>query len=143
MGKPLPSALRERVAAFVDEGHGEAARHLRVSPRFVNELMKFRRETGSLTPRGQQEHCKNTLDSRWPWRHGGAMSESADPPKVRVLDRINLRLSAETFHAIDMSRGKRAGNVSRNTWIAEAIEEKLARETAQAEPVEVGRAANG
>ena len=55
MGKPLPMALRERVAAFVDEGHGdrEAARHFRVSPRFVNELMKLRRETGSLAPRRQ------------------------------------------------------------------------------------------
>ena len=43
MGKPLPMALRERVAAFVDEGHGhrEASRHFRVSPRFVNELMSF------------------------------------------------------------------------------------------------------
>ncbi|WP_238719874.1 helix-turn-helix domain-containing protein [Nitratireductor alexandrii] len=55
MGKPLPMALRERVAAYVDEGHGhrEAARHFRVSPRFVNELMKRRRETGSLEPRRQ------------------------------------------------------------------------------------------
>ncbi len=55
MGKPLPMALRERVAAFVDEGHGhrEAARRFRVSPRFVNELMKLRRETGSLAPRRQ------------------------------------------------------------------------------------------
>lgn len=55
MGKPLPMALRERVAAYVDEGHGhrEAARHFRVSPRFVNELMKLRRETGSLEPRRQ------------------------------------------------------------------------------------------
>lgn len=55
MGKPLPMALRERVFAFVDEGRGhrEAARHFRVSPRFVNELMKLRRETGSLTPRRQ------------------------------------------------------------------------------------------
>lgn len=55
MGKPLPMALRERVAAFVDEGHGhrETARHFRVSPRFVNELMKLRRETSSLTPRRQ------------------------------------------------------------------------------------------
>lgn len=55
MGQPLPMALRERVAAFVDEGHGhrEAARHFRVSPRFVNELMKLRRETGSLAPRRQ------------------------------------------------------------------------------------------
>ena len=52
MGKPLPMALRERVAAFVEEGHGhrEAARRFRVSPRFVNELMKLRRETGSLAP---------------------------------------------------------------------------------------------
>jgi hypothetical protein len=50
MGKPHPMALRERVAAYVDEGHGhrEAARHFCVSPRFVNELMKLRRETGSV-----------------------------------------------------------------------------------------------
>jgi transposase len=55
MGKPLAMALRVRVAAYVDEGHGhrEAARHFRVSPRFVNELMKLRRETGSLEPRRQ------------------------------------------------------------------------------------------
>jgi transposase len=48
-------ALRERVAAFVDagRGHREAAHHFRVSPRFVNELMKLRRETGSLAPRRQ------------------------------------------------------------------------------------------
>lgn len=48
---------------------------------------------------------------------------------VSTLDRINLRLSSETFRAVDEARGRRAGNVSRNTWIAEAIEEKLARET--------------
>lgn len=55
MGKPHPMELRERVVAFVDEGHGhrEAARHFRVSPRFVNDLIKLRRETGSLTPRPQ------------------------------------------------------------------------------------------
>jgi transposase len=55
MGKPLPLALRKRVAAYVDEGHGhrEAARHFRVSPRFVNNLMKLRRQTGSLEPRRQ------------------------------------------------------------------------------------------
>lgn len=55
MGKPHPMALRERVAAYVDEGHGHraAARHFRVSPRFVNDLMKRRRETGLLEPRRQ------------------------------------------------------------------------------------------
>lgn len=55
MGKPLPMASRERVAAFVDEGHPhrEAAHRFRVAPRFVNELKKLRRETGSLAPRRQ------------------------------------------------------------------------------------------
>ena len=55
MGKPHPIELRTRVVAFVDEGHGhrETARHFRVSPKFVNELIKLRRETGSLSPRPQ------------------------------------------------------------------------------------------
>ncbi|MBI1196389.1 MAG: hypothetical protein GC203_00845 [Phenylobacterium sp.] len=47
---------------------------------------------------------------------------------VRSLDRINLRLPAETFEAIDAARATRPGAVSRNTWITEAIEEKLARD---------------
>ena len=53
MGKPHPIELRTRVVAFVDEGHGhrEAARHFRVSPKFVNDLIKLRCETGSLVPR--------------------------------------------------------------------------------------------
>ncbi|MFC3068820.1 hypothetical protein [Phenylobacterium soli] len=49
---------------------------------------------------------------------------------VRALDRINLRLPVETFEAIDESRALRPGSVSRNTWITEAIEEKLARDRA-------------
>jgi predicted HicB family RNase H-like nuclease len=49
---------------------------------------------------------------------------------VRSLDRINLRLSGETFEAIDTSRSARPGNISRNTWITEAVEEKLARDRA-------------
>ena len=55
MGKPHPMALRERVASFVNEGNSnrEAARHFRVSPRFVNDLMKLKAETGSLAARRQ------------------------------------------------------------------------------------------
>jgi predicted HicB family RNase H-like nuclease len=49
---------------------------------------------------------------------------------VRTLDRINLRLSGEAFDAIDASRSARPGNISRNTWITEAVEEKLARDRA-------------
>lgn len=52
-GKPHPLELRCRVVDFVDEGHShrEAARHFRVSPRFVNDLIVLRRETGSLAPK--------------------------------------------------------------------------------------------
>ena len=55
MGKPHPIELRVRVVAFVDEGYGhrEAARHFRVSPKFVNDMIKLRRETGSLEPKRQ------------------------------------------------------------------------------------------
>jgi transposase len=55
MGKPHPIALRSRVVAFVEEGMGiaHAARHFRVSPRFVNNLIKLKAETGSLEPRRQ------------------------------------------------------------------------------------------
>jgi transposase len=55
MGRPHPIELRARVVAFVDEGHGhrEAARHFRVSPKFVNDMVKLRRETGGLAPKRQ------------------------------------------------------------------------------------------
>lgn len=51
-------------------------------------------------------------------------------PLLRVSQpaRANLRLTPHLWLAIDFSRGRRAGNVSRNTWIAEAIMEKLAHE---------------
>lgn len=50
MGKPHPMALRERVVAFVAEGHSnrEAARHFRVSPRFVNNMMILYHKSGGL-----------------------------------------------------------------------------------------------
>ena len=65
------------------------------------------------------------------------------PATVRDLDRINLRLLAETFAMIDAARADRPGNVSRNTWITEAIAEKLARETSANDRREEGRVANG
>lgn len=58
---------------------------------------------------------------------------------VRALDRINLRLPAETFASIDDCRAARPGAVSRNTWITEAIEEKLLREAGDATAQGEGR----
>lgn len=66
------------------------------------------------------------------WRHTGAMFADSKSPTVRSLDRINLRLPGETFDAIDASRNARPGTISRNTWITEAIEEKLARDQVKA-----------
>lgn len=52
MGKSHPVELRARVVGFVKEGnsHREAARHFRVSLRFVNNMMILHRATGSLAP---------------------------------------------------------------------------------------------
>ena len=47
---------------------------------------------------------------------------------VKEKDRINLRLSPEVFAAIDDARADRPGSISRNTWITEAIQEKLSRD---------------
>ena len=71
------------------------------------------------------------LDATASWRHFGAMTESIPSP-VRDLDRINLRLPPETFAAVDAARLKRPGHISRNTWLTEAVQEKLAREAANA-----------
>jgi len=55
MGKPHPMALRERVVAFVEEGHSHraAAARFRVSVKFVNDMVILKRETGGLEPRRQ------------------------------------------------------------------------------------------
>jgi hypothetical protein len=40
-------------------------------------------------------------------------------------------MPGETFDAIDAGRQARPGNILRNTWITEAVEERLARERTQ------------
>jgi len=72
-----------------------------------------------------------TLDGAPLWRQCGAMISDSKTAGVRTLDRINLRLPGEIFDAIDAARSERPGMVSRNTWITEAIEEKLARTCAE------------
>lgn len=55
------------------------------------------------------------------WRHHLFMSVSISVERPR----LNLRLDPEIWEHIDRERAKRAGSVSRNTWITEAILEKL------------------
>ena len=63
MGKSHPMELRSRVVAFVEEGHGhrEAARHFRVSPRFVNDMVILKRESGGLLAKAQGNHAEGKL----------------------------------------------------------------------------------
>ena len=74
-GKPHPMEVRERVAAYVDEGRGhrKAARNSWASPEFVNDPVKPRRETGPLPRRPQGNgggHGSDGLDRGPCWREG-------------------------------------------------------------------------
>lgn len=82
MGKSHPLALRSRVIAFVEDGHSNraAARHFRVSPRFVNNLVKLKRATGSLAPR-RQGHLG-----------GGKLNAHGDWVRVRLAENGDLTL---------------------------------------------------
>ncbi|WP_298966722.1 transposase [uncultured Roseibium sp.] len=79
MGKPHPLALRERVVAFVEEGHSHraAAAHFRVSPRFVNDMVILKRETGSLGPKRQGNPGVGKLSSQHEWLRSH-VSENGD-----------------------------------------------------------------
>ncbi len=72
MGKPHPVELRERVVGYVDAGHSrrEAARVFSVSPRFVNDMVKLRRETGSLAAKRQGNPGRGKLSPYADWVKG-------------------------------------------------------------------------
>lgn len=66
-------------------------------------------------------------------------------PMVRQLKttalntgRSNLRLPKQVLRSIDIARGRRAGYVSRNSWIAEAVCEKLSKEEIDVPPAASG-----
>ncbi len=64
-------------------------------------------------------------------RYNGAIMASQmheTAKSTKTLHRINLRLPPEVFTRVDKAHALRPGSVSRNTWIAEAIQEKLTRE---------------
>jgi predicted HicB family RNase H-like nuclease len=56
------------------------------------------------------------------------MSRLPKSSTIHDKGRLNLRLSAQVFEAIGEACASRPGSVSRNTWIAEAIKEKLVRD---------------
>ncbi|SME88772.1 hypothetical protein SAMN06265365_101138 [Tistlia consotensis] len=55
-------------------------------------------------------------------------SSPGSPPQAEEELRFTLRGSVYLFSLIDEARARRPGKISRNTWILEAITEKLMRE---------------
>jgi DNA (cytosine-5)-methyltransferase 1 len=62
------------------------------------------------------------VDGAEKWRQTGA--NMADPTEHR----FNLRLNAEAFSTIDRMRHEGIGKISRNSWLAEAVAEKIERD---------------
>jgi transposase len=100
MGKPHPVELRSRVIAFVEEGHGhrEAARHFRVSPRFVNDMVILKRVTGGLAPKVQGNHAEGKLAPCVDW-----VRERLAAKGDLTLDGIVAELAA--VHGVTAHRG--------------------------------------
>lgn len=100
MGKPHPVELRSRVIAFVEEGHGhrEAARHFRVSPRFVNDMVILKRATGALAPRLQGNRAEGKLAPYADWLRA-RLAAKGD----LTLDEIVAEMAA--VHGVRVHRG--------------------------------------
>lgn len=69
MGRPHPVELRERAVSLVEQGntHSAAARRLCVSIRFVNDMVRLKRETGSLAPKRQGNPGRGKLTGVKDW----------------------------------------------------------------------------
>jgi transposase len=103
MGKPHPIELRARVVAFVEVGHShrEAARHFRVSPRFVNNMMILQRASGSVAPARQGHAPGGKLDVHGAW----IAKHVADNGEV-TLDELCIELAGRgvTVHRATVGR---------------------------------------
>ena len=108
MGKPHPLALRERVVAFVEEGnsHRSSAAHFRVSVKFVNDMVKLKRETGGLeaSAQGRRGHGKLAIVAGW-------VREQMDAHPATTLD--ELRAALEREHGIRVHRSSVGGLLHR------------------------------
>ena len=89
MGRPHPIELRSRVVDFVEEGHSHrsAAARFGVSVRFVNDMVKLKRETGSLAPKRQGNPGRGKLAGVQPWVRAYVLEEK-DP----TLDELVVAL---------------------------------------------------
>jgi transposase len=99
MGKPHPVELRERAVALVDQGntHTETARRLCVSIKFVNDMVRLKRETGSLAPKPQGNPGRGKLTGVKGW----VERRIAAQPDL-TIDELTAELAAE--HGVKVHR---------------------------------------
>src|SRR5699024_9141897 len=101
MGRPHPIELRSRVVDFVEEGHSHrsAAARIRVSVRCVNDMVKLKRETGSLAPKRQGNPGRGKLAGVQPWVRAYVLEEK-DP----TLDELVVALREQQGIAVNRDR---------------------------------------
>lgn len=92
MGKPHPVELRQRVVAHVEAGHTHhsAAARFDVSVKFVNDMVKLKRETGSLAPKRQGNPGIGKLTP-----HEGWVREQVDAKGEITLEEMAELLAVE------------------------------------------------
>ena len=100
MGKPHPIELRQRVVAHVEAGntHHSAAERFVVSVKFVNDMVKLKRETGSLAAKRQGNPGIGKLTVHEDW-----VRAQVDSKGEITLDEMAARLKAERGVSVDPS----------------------------------------
>ena len=100
MGKPHPLELRQRVVAHVEAGntHHSAASRFDVSIKFVNDMVRLKRETGSLAPKRQGNPGIGKLTPHEEW-----VRAQVDAKGEVTLDEMAARLQAERGVCVDPS----------------------------------------
>ncbi|SDY97229.1 helix-turn-helix domain-containing protein [Citreimonas salinaria] len=99
MGKPHPVELRARAVALVEQGntHTEAARRLCVSIKFVNDMVRLKRETGELAPKLQGNPGRGKLTRVKDW----VRDQIAAQPDL-TIDELTAKVAGE--HGLKVHR---------------------------------------
>lgn len=108
MGKPHPIELRERAVRLVEQGttHTEAARRLCVSIKFVNDMVRLKRETGSLAPKPQGNPGRGKLTGVKGW-----VERRIEAQPDLTIDELTVELAAA--HGLKVHRSSVARLLSR------------------------------
>lgn len=103
MGKPHPMELRQRVVTHVDAGntHHSAAARFDVSVKFVNDMVRLKRETGSLAPKRQGNPGIGELTPHEDW----VRAQVADKGEVTLRVSVMIKgFCASIFDRLSRAR---------------------------------------